>query len=254
MSAQQKIADVAASGQTILDLFNMDLTSLPDISHLTALQKLAAHNNDLQTLPTLPSGLQGLYVDDNNLQTLPPLPAGLQMLYACNNNLQSLPPLPAGLRMLCAYNNNLQTLPTLPSGLQKLYVSNNKLQSLPALPQKLLVLHVSGNNLQSLPDLPQTLRQLNIAINNIHTLPDLSYLTKLGFINIFSNPITYSHVNNADHSLLKNKLTFNQRDIDAFNTAVSLFTNKSTYFSLLPRDVTGIIKEYISYVPVTIIN
>ena len=52
--------------------------------------------------------------------------------------------------------------------------------------------------------------------------------------------------------LPKRSRCFNQRDIDAFNVAVSLFTNKSTYFALLPRDVTDIIKEYISYVPATL--
>ena len=191
MAAQQRIDDAAADKLTELDLTDLNLTSLPTISHLTS--------------------LQGLYLA----------------------------------------LNNLQTLPTLPPTLQKLYVSTNKLQSLPALPQTLQILHVPNNKLQTLPDLPQTLRHLNLSINNIHTLPDLSHLTKLVFIDVYCNPITHSHINNSNHAILKHSLLFSHRDIDAFNTAVSLFTNKNTYFSLLPRDVTGTIKEYISYVPAT---
>ena len=213
MTAQQKIDNAAANGQTRLDLINLNLTSLPTISHLTSLQELHLALNKLQTLPTLPPYLRKLYISGNNLQTLPTLPPTLQMLSASTNNLQ--------------------TLPVLPHTLQKLDVSCNKLQTLPVL--------------------PPALWQLKIPCNHLQTLPDLSHLTELRYIDIFSNPITHSHINNSNHPLLKDKLTFNQRDIGAFNTAVSLFTNKNTYFGLLPRDITGIITEYINYIPVTVI-
>ena len=228
MSIQQMINDAAASGQTELDLYNTKLTFLPNISHLTSLQRLHLTFNNLQTLPTLPSSLREIDVSNNKLQTLPTLPPYLQELYISGNNLR--------------------TLPTLPPTLQILHVSNNKLQTLPTLPHTLQVLRATNNCLQSLPTLPPGLQKLDITNNNIRALSDLSYLTKPHYMGVKRNPITHSHINN--HFLLKYQIIFNQRDIDTFNAAVSLFTNKSTYFSLLPRDVTSIIEEYISYVPV----
>ena len=237
MTAQQKIDDAAARRQTELDLIGMELTSLPNISHLTSLQILHVTNNKLHTLPSLPLGLRILQISSNKLQSLPDIShlTSLQVLTAHDNKLQTLPDLPSGLQAMTVYDNCLQTLPDIShlTTLQDLHVINNCLQSLPTLPPNLLGVYLSNNN--------------------IHTLPDLSHLTKLYFIDTYCNPITQSHINNINHPLLRDKLIFNQRDIDAFNTAVGLFTNKSTYFSLLPRDVINIINMYISYVPATLI-
>lgn len=272
MDVQKMIDDAAANKLTKLNLRGMELTSLPNISHLNSLQTLDADHNKLQTLPAVLPGLQALSVSCNNLQTLPSLPPALRELYVPNNVLRTLPTFPSGMRVLSVSDNRLQTLPTLPSILQWLDISNNNLQALPPLPSILQVLFVSGNNLQSLPTLPPTLQalyvpnnklqtlpflpsalqQIDIANNNVRVLPDLSHLTKLQFLDISNNPIAYSHINNADHPLLKNKIIFNQHDIVAFNIAVSLFTNKNTYFRLLPRDIINIIKEYIGYVIVTL--
>jgi len=64
-------------------------------------------DNELTSLPTLPSDLETLECKNNKLSSLPTLPSGLEALYCENNKLTSLPTLPSGLEFLTCENNNL---------------------------------------------------------------------------------------------------------------------------------------------------
>ncbi|ELB8711462.1 E3 ubiquitin--protein ligase [Salmonella enterica] len=114
---------------------------------------LCVERAGLTTLPDhLPPHITILFIPDNNLTSLPALPSGLRELSVSYNQLTSLPPLPSELWKLSVFNNQLASLPALPSGLQTLWAYRNQLPSLPALPPGLRDLSVSHNQLASLPE------------------------------------------------------------------------------------------------------
>ncbi|EGF0299102.1 E3 ubiquitin--protein ligase [Salmonella enterica subsp. enterica] len=129
-AAVKKMRDCLKNGNPVLCVERADLTTLPDHlpPHITI---LFIPDNNLTSLPALPSGLRELSVSYNQLTSLPPLPSGLWKLSVFNNQLASLPPLPSGLQTLWAYRNQLPSLPALPPGLRDLSVSHNQLASLP---------------------------------------------------------------------------------------------------------------------------
>jgi hypothetical protein len=71
-----------------LDLLSKGLTYIPSLERFKNLQELDCSDNQLTSLPSLPSSLQKLYCIVNHLLTLPPLPSSLQELY-CSYNLLS---------------------------------------------------------------------------------------------------------------------------------------------------------------------
>ncbi|EBU3309752.1 E3 ubiquitin--protein ligase [Salmonella enterica subsp. arizonae] len=129
-AAVKKMRDCLKNGNPVLCVERAGLTTLPDHlpPHITI---LFIPDNNLTSLPALPSGLRELSVSYNQLTSLPPLPSGLWKLSAFNNQLASLPALPSGLQTLWAYRNQLPSLPALPPGLRDLSVSHNQLASLP---------------------------------------------------------------------------------------------------------------------------
>ncbi|EAR7073693.1 E3 ubiquitin--protein ligase [Salmonella enterica] len=129
-AAVKKMRDCLKNGNPVLCVERAGLTTLPDHlpPHITI---LFIPDNNLTSLPALPSGLRELSVSYNQLTSLPPLPSGLWKLSVFNNQLASLPPLPSGLQTLWAYRNQLPSLPALPPGLRDLSVSHNQLPSLP---------------------------------------------------------------------------------------------------------------------------
>ncbi|EMB4838002.1 E3 ubiquitin--protein ligase, partial [Salmonella enterica] len=129
-AAVKKMRDCLKNGNPVLCVERAGLTTLPDHlpPHITI---LFIPDNNLTSLPALPSGLRELSVSYNQLTSLPPLPSGLWKLSVFNNQLASLPALPSGLQTLWAYRNQLPSLPALPPGLRDLSVSHNQLASLP---------------------------------------------------------------------------------------------------------------------------
>ncbi|ECE7049175.1 E3 ubiquitin--protein ligase, partial [Salmonella enterica subsp. enterica] len=119
------------------------------------------------------------------------LPAHITTLVIPDNNLTSLPALPSELYKLWAYNNRLTSLPALPSGLKELIVSGNRLTSLPVLPSELKELMVSGNRLTSLPMLPSGLLSLSVYRNQLTRLPEsLIHLSSETTVNLEGNPLS----------------------------------------------------------------
>ncbi|EAZ8929275.1 SPI-2 type III secretion system effector E3 ubiquitin transferase SspH2, partial [Salmonella enterica] len=112
-------------------------------------------------------------------------------LSVSDNQLASLPTLPSELYKLWAYNNRLTSLPALPSGLKELIVSGNRLTSLPVLPSELKELMVSGNRLTSLPMLPSGLLSLSVYRNQLTRLPEsLIHLSSETTVNLEGNPLS----------------------------------------------------------------
>jgi Leucine-rich repeat (LRR) protein len=74
------------------------IASLQGIQYFKGLDSLECNNNQLTSLPALPSGLTYLDCDNNQLTSLPALPSGLTSLDCHQNQLTSLPALPSGLK------------------------------------------------------------------------------------------------------------------------------------------------------------
>ncbi|EHJ4136066.1 hypothetical protein J1C12_004608 [Escherichia fergusonii] len=93
-------------------------------------------------------------MSNNNLASLPELPTTLEVLNVGYNQLENLPQQLNSIKYLFGENNRLNTLPTLPNVLEFLHVYNNELVSLPALPHSLELLRADDNNITALPLFP----------------------------------------------------------------------------------------------------
>lgn len=169
-----------------INMTNMDLKVMPDLSRFTQIKELYCSNNQLTTLGVLPETLKILNCDFNQLTTLGVLPKILRLLNCNNNNLTSLGILPETLQILYCSSNNLTTLGVLPKTLIYLRCSNNKLTTLEDLPETLQEIHCSNNKLTTLEDLPKSIRIIYCNNNNISYIPDY-YTNKKLYISLDLN-------------------------------------------------------------------
>ena len=169
---------------TSLDCSNNNISSLPELpSNLT---KISCANNQLTSLPSLPSRLQELYCGGNKFTTLSITSySNLKTLNVSNNTLltsltcfqNALTSLNVSgctaMTSLDCSSNQLTSLSTLPSSLQVLRCNSNQITPLPSLPSSLQELYCIGNGLTSLPSLPSSLKILNCNSNELTSLPSL---------------------------------------------------------------------------------
>ncbi|TXL81991.1 CHAT domain-containing protein [Vineibacter terrae] len=198
--AERRIAHVAATGATELNLVDLGLSRLPDsLARLTHLQRLDLSRNRLTALSDVLANLtqlRALDVTANQLTVLPDALGalrGLQSLMLWNNQLTALPETMTDLVQLQHVSLRNNHLTALPDGianlvrLQWLDVSFNKLTALPEDLGKLASLQhlmVGGNALAALPDSLAGLTQLRLLgaeLNQLTTLP--AGLTELGQLN-----------------------------------------------------------------------
>ena len=171
---------------TILNISRNGLKYLPDLTRFKNLKKLNCPDNELTSLPNLPSTLEELNCSNNKLTFLSFLPQNLKALNCSINKLTSLI-LPENLLSLECSNNKLTSLQTLPQNLKALYCYNNKLTSLQTLPQNLNILYCSNNKLTSLI-LPENLEELYFHNNPIYEIVINNNLIKIKQnIQIFNN-------------------------------------------------------------------
>lgn len=168
----RRIRDVVRTGGENLIIYNLGLTSLPELP--PGIRFLSCAGNQLTTLPTLPATLTSLDCSDNRLIELPALPPTLNTLECANNQLTVLPALAhTSLMGIGCINNILGVLPDLPPSLGRLNCRRNLLPSLPALPPNLYNLNCEYNNLSVLPNLPPLLEYLECSHNRLIALPEL---------------------------------------------------------------------------------
>lgn len=150
-----------------------NIFDLDGIQYFDNLSLLSCYDNNLTTLPLLPSTLQQLFCETNYISNLPQLPSTLTLLSCLNNNLASLPTLPSSLNWLNCNNNQLTSLQAISSSLTYLNCSNNQLSTLPALPSSLIFLSCDYNLLSNLPALPSSMQTITCRFNQLSSLPIL---------------------------------------------------------------------------------
>ena len=154
--ALRRMKECLITRQSMLDLSNLGLTSLPE---------------------NLPPHLIEFNCSRNVLTALPEvMPKGLRVLECMENFLILLPKVqPPKLMVLKCYENYIIWLPELSTNLRVINCSENFLQFLP-------------------PSMPQYLYKLSCAGNNIHSIPDemLENLTRLKVFDCSSNDLISS--------------------------------------------------------------
>ncbi len=93
-----------------IDVSSRNISSLVGLGYLSKFKFLYCSNNNLTSLPTLPSTLVDLQCQSNKLTSLPSLPVGLYNLNCSNNQLTSLPQMPNSIRTIYCSNNKLNSL------------------------------------------------------------------------------------------------------------------------------------------------
>jgi Leucine-rich repeat (LRR) protein len=137
-----KIINLSHDMLTIIDVYHLKLTVLPDVSRFTEMEQLNCEDNLLTHLPdNLPDSIIMLRCCDNLLVKLPDkLPSALIELYCGRNKLTALPEVLSQniVTIQCYHNeitmssdNNDQFYTTFPNSLVELDCSFNKINFLP---------------------------------------------------------------------------------------------------------------------------
>ncbi len=173
--------DFAVISAVVLDIDNYGINDLTGVASFVNLEFLNCPNNQLTTLPQLPSTLETIDCSFNQLTSIPQLPSSLKTLECTFNQLTSLPPLPPSLSDLICHSNQLTTLPPLTSSFYNfINCANNLLTSLPILPDSVVFFICSGNQITLMPDLPKNLGFLDCSNNLLTSIPQLpATLTEL---------------------------------------------------------------------------
>ena len=176
-----------ASLITELNLDGLGLNNINGIEHFNNLEDLSCNNNNLTTVPELPSQITTLSIRSNNLNNLTDLPENLLHLDLRYNSLSTVPELPNNMESLKLCYNNFTTIPDLPDSLVILFFAYNDLDGLPIFPPKLEQALCYNNQISFIGNLPETIETLRIQNNNITSIPDLP--NALQTLNISNNPI-----------------------------------------------------------------
>ena len=206
---------------TAMNVGSEYISDLTGLGYFSKLVSFGCEENNLTSLPALPSTLKYLYCGDNKLTSLPSLPSGLLVLDCYKNQLTSLPSLPSSLQTLeCeknkfstlsvtgrsalktlkisdnpyltnlnCYNNGLTTLDVSGcSTLTSLDCHGNQLTALGTLPSSLKTINCSSNQLTSLSSLPTSLQNLDCSSNKFSGTFTLTDRSALKTLNISNNP------------------------------------------------------------------
>ena len=170
------------------------INSILDLSN-TQLVNLDCRNNQLLSLPTLPSTLITLDCSNNPLFSLPnTLPSSLQRLY-CNNANVSLIDISSSVGLLTAsfVGGNLVVIQSLPDNLRKLNVESSS---------NLVSILTTFNPYASLP---KSMSYLSAFSCSLSTLPSMSI--NMSYLNISNNPMQQSAMERATSELSSSNQT-----------------------------------------------
>lgn len=157
-----------------LEISGLTIASIEGVEAFVNLTMLNCYNNQLSTLPVLPSNLIFMDISSNQLNSLPVLSASMNFLFCNNNQITALPALPPNLIFFGCEGNQLTSLPVIPSSVKALTIGHNQLTSIPPLPNDLLTFICSNNPLPSLSTLPAALQVLyadSIGLTSLPVLP-----------------------------------------------------------------------------------
>ncbi len=217
---------------TYLSLSRNDLTNLPSMTGMGALQTLRLSKCSLASWPSgkLPPNLRFLDLSKNSIKTLPDTmtdPSGTwRQLDLSGNGISKLPDWLFALTALQDLNLSDNKLASLSSdianmiGLKRLNLSGNKLESLPAaictLPA-LLHLSVSDNSLYNLPSgLGYGLKTLTAKNNRLGSLPkSIGDAATLYLVDVMFNRLTSLPSSFDDHDYDFINVEFNFIDMSS---------------------------------------
>ncbi len=236
------IQDKLGEGAQMLNISSKSISSLNGLEHFEGIKRLNCGNNNLTSLPSLPSTLIELICGTNELTGLPALPNSIFYLDCQNNKLTSLPVMPESLKYFDCSKNNLTALPELPVNIDYLYCRYNKLTELTMLPYGLEEIHCAGNQitaidipdtvkvlfcdenmLRSLPQLPEGFMRLSCKDNQLTRLPSLP--NNINYINVVNNILT--ELPNLPDTVLQFKGEYNY--LDVLSTSLMNPLNKPNY-------------------------
>ena len=157
------VASISCNGWSI--------NQIEGLEYFTNLISLDCSNNNLTSIPVLPTSLRNLYAGLNQIDTITNLPDSLETLNCNSNLIVSVPTLPSTLTTLKLNSNLVLGTLVLPSGIVNAEFEHNQIDSLGTLPSSLVNLKLGDNNLSVLPLLPANLSYLSCFSNNLVTLP-----------------------------------------------------------------------------------
>ena len=204
--------------------------SLQGLEYFTKLENFACEENQLTSLPTLPSTLKILNCSDNKLTSLPYMPSGLTQLICDKNQLTSLPSFPNTLQILECENNKLSGTVNLSNhpALSRLTINDNpNMTTLKCNNCSLTTLNVENCT---------ALTNLDCYSNQLTTL-DISTLNNLVNLNCSNNKLSGSF-NYCDHS------SFKILDISNNPNLTYIYCFRNALNSLNVRNCSGITSLY----------
>ena len=148
-----------------LDLSNIGLTKLPNLSDVIIEGTLNCSGNPLSSFKNAPRGLKKLTCCNCGLTSLEDFPNTLEELNCSGNPLSSFKNAPHGLKKLTCCDCGLTTLEDFPNTLEELNCSGNPLSSFKNAPRGLKKLTCYDCGLTTLEDFPNTLEELNCSGN-----------------------------------------------------------------------------------------
>ncbi len=174
--ALRRIAEAKATAATILDLSELELTSIPaELADCIHLQSLDLKVNQISRIENLPDGLQALLLSGSQISRIENLPDSLQSLLLPGNQISRIENLPDSLKSLHLASNPITSIENLPHSLQELVLSFNQISRIENLSDSLQSLDLRGNRISRIENLPDSLKSLILdenQISRIENLPD----------------------------------------------------------------------------------
>lgn len=261
---------VSISGYTINDLdglqyfdalstficMNNSVSNIPYLPQPNIIQYKVANNN-LTSIPNLPSTVINLDIRQNNLTSIPALPSGLQEYLGGDNPNLPLPTFPTTITVLDISDNNLSSFPALWPGITNLSIGGNPAATLPPMPPNLEVLRINNQGLTQLPPLPNTITNLEAQFNDftvVNSFPpnvewlNLTNCSQLDSVYNIPNSVTTLTIQNCGLKYIGN--------LPANVSAVYLDYNDLTALPPIPAGIDGLNIDFnqistIDYLPAT---
>ena len=154
-----------------VNLFNMGLTELPDLSKVVVMGNFRCSWNKLTSLEGAPKEVdEGFYCSSNQLTSLKGAPRKVKNFNCSDNQLTSLKGAPQEVENFYCSGNRLTSLKGAPGKAKDFDCSGNRLTSLKGAPQEVENFNCSDNRLTSLNGAPQEVENFYCSGNRLTSL------------------------------------------------------------------------------------